>query len=472
MKQALFVFLVLIGLASCSPKVDTLHYNEETGFYEISSAEELYLLSHLQLYDSVLKNSDTKEVIPGNPGNKMNICLTNDIEIKNGFSPIDCFYIPIDVFDGNGHSIIFNNVERIVTDKEVEADISLSTIQFGLLGSIENATIKNLKLEGDILVKVKRKEHGTDLHIGALAGDAEGLRIENCQNGVNIKVEKDKDCQDLSIYVGGYVGSLTEGRKRDTAPGTRLLKVLPTFADKVSYDGTIDITSGDRIILGGIVGYLDNVLIEQNAQIENRGKILANWENLPKTAFYTIGGIFGETLSLTDNIFHCYNYADITALGKGNDSYLNIGGVIGEAGTKKEITLSDMKNQGTINVNCESSLVLGGVIGSVKGLGKARYLLDMTNEGKIIVGGRPKKLSDVGGVVGSGRCHLHKLTNKGSIQLEGNYDDIYVGGVAGSCDINFVCKVFSCCRNEDDKYPLVAKASNISRYEFEFCPIH
>ena len=130
----LWIVCLSIGWTSCSEKTDALHFNEAEQVFEISKLSELHYLSKLTednplLIDVNLKTKTGKEI----PATQARIKLINDIEISGKWTPINA---PIKELNGNGHTIIFDDVEFIVEDSEKSFFYYFGL--FGELGTKEN----------------------------------------------------------------------------------------------------------------------------------------------------------------------------------------------------------------------------------------------------------------------------------------------------------------------------------------------
>ncbi len=109
-------------------------------------------------------------------------------------------------------------------------------------------------------------------------------------------------------------------------------------------------------------------------------------------AMREVGGIAGFALGTT--IQNCKNYATICAIGDGNDSNDNVGGIIGELrGT--ESTIQNCVNYGSITTTNDSlgGIVGRGVQGTISGCRNAGLVSSTTSAG-------------VGGIVGFARYEL------------------------------------------------------------------
>ena len=138
------------------------------------------------------------EAAQGNPS--LNCTLTHDIDLSGtewepvAFGDIDTYYTG--TFDGNGHTI--SNLAITKENLYFGDDCGM----FGRVGT--NATIKNLTLK-NVSLNVSADRENAGLGIGALAGVNQGT-ISNCKVSGNIFVTNNE-----MEFVGGVVGRMESG---------------------------------------------------------------------------------------------------------------------------------------------------------------------------------------------------------------------------------------------------------------------
>ncbi len=356
-------------------------------------------------------------------------------------------------FDGKGYTIkglYINNSNR----------------QQSLFGNVTSGRIKNLTVEGEIIVSGAKlpKAAGFVSNLGN-----KGI-IENCINRVNITVTGEE-----SYYVGGFVAdcmseaSIINCENYGTISGTLAVGGIVgmfenatdvTISNCINY-GSI---SGTKVI-GGIAGNAPSknnkgVIINKKIKISNcynKGKIEGTVE--------FIGGIIGNT---EFDIEDCKNLAEI----KGT---AGVGGIVGKIQGGK--CISNSSNTGMITAR---GLLCGGIAGQVAGESLIRGCYnnaDISNTGNHTAGIAgiitSSKIEDcysigkitstanaVGGIVGTAQtnstiknCYsasninattstkgsiLGNNENGNSVTLENCYylDTIGIGGVAGTDDEN------------------------------------
>ncbi len=163
--------------------------------------------------------------------------LEDDIAIESSWTPLgkNAMSPFKGVFDGNGHSI------TVTVD---DPDLSY----FGFFGCLDNATVKNLTVNGEIYCS----EPYT--YVGGLSGRARGnVTVENCT--VNAGVSS---LARSSAGVGGFIGGYDDGI--DYVSESVCLK----FKDCVN-NGFVIVTGDDAsVYVGGFVGTNQNCV-----QLEN-----------------------------------------------------------------------------------------------------------------------------------------------------------------------------------------------------------
>lgn len=140
MKRMFYLVACLpFWLTSCEEKVTALHFNEAEQVFEIGKASELRYLNEvleanqLMMEDKITLASDAGKEIPAK---EACIKLMNDIEISGEWTPIK---LPIRKLDGNGHTIIFNEVRMVIEDN---IDTWVRVGLFEDFGGADDAAIK------------------------------------------------------------------------------------------------------------------------------------------------------------------------------------------------------------------------------------------------------------------------------------------------------------------------------------------
>ena len=220
-------------------------------------------------------------------------------------------------FDGNGKSVTINGIS---TELNTAFDGCV-----GFFGAVENATVKNLTVEGNVSGKNAA---------GIVARVFSGATIENCVNKANVTA---------TSKAGGIV-SYAQG---DNSSQYGALSSDCTITNCKNYGEVI--TTGDAA--GGIYGWSSDK--SGNLKIigcENSGAVTATGEK-------AAGGIVGQCRVIT--VENCTNNGNIS-------SSKNAGGIIG-ANDTAAATIIDCHNTGTMT-GAENKIggIAGAVIGTIK----------------------------------------------------------------------------------------------------------
>ena len=158
--------------------------------------------------------------------------LETDIQITSAaWSPIG-----IDeggTFDGGNHTI---SGTLTVNTQEVD---------FGLFGRI-GGTVCNLTMDVDMTVT----GNGTHSHIGSIAGSLIYGTIENCTNDGNI--DASDTTSEYTHYTGGIVG-----------------EAISSSIKRCTNTGSVTEGKGGEVFVGGIAGFAQSTILENNAILEN-----------------------------------------------------------------------------------------------------------------------------------------------------------------------------------------------------------
>ncbi len=285
--------------------------------------------------------------------------------------------------------------------------ITTSVPVFATLGS---ATIKNLKLAGEIVID----EADAGVLTTTVAGEST-LVIDNVENNCKLTVAKKKD-------VGGFIGVMNYDACYNT-----------TITIKNSTNNA-DITGGWRV--GGFLGYApgsDNAEKPFNMLMEN----CVNNGTITSTESYSGGlvGRFGGTKEITGKccltITHSTNNGNVTA------AVSQVGGFCGYLIGKMVIEYS--VNNANLTATAGKNMTVAGFIGvsgsETKNYGDGATVRYCINNGKI------SSTSKAGGIVGnlgnSKQCYgaalIENCINYGEIAIENCYSDgtTYAAGIAG-----------------------------------------
>ena len=191
-------------------------------------------------------------------------------------------------FDGAGHSIKGMSIT------------SNSLSDCGLFGYTDSATIKDLTVEGSIVIS-----GGTaKLNAGGLVGEAKDGYILNCTNKVSITITERNAASSAMIRAGGICAFAVGPNSGKT------LTILgcENMAD-ISVSG-MPVASTAHLVAGGICGYSKDTTYIDNCR--NTGTITANITN--GGGICAAGGI-AAFAGKPENINNCYNIGSVTAAG-------------------------------------------------------------------------------------------------------------------------------------------------------------
>ena len=226
--------------------------------------------------------------------------LTEDIEITGNWNPISNF---TGTFDGSGYSITYNINENTGPFP--------STQYLGLFASCNNATIKNLYVNGNISLTTGSSMSNPNVYAGGIAASSTNTTFENVHFSGNINVVTNND---NSSWVGGIVGHSTN---------TQILLSSSTASVTGDVKSAIGITK-----VGGLCG-------EFAGSIENcynTGNVLAS----AVTGSPYGGGLVGNNKG---NITKSYNSGKVQSQGSGMSlSDVYAGGIAGVCDTNSTVT--------------------------------------------------------------------------------------------------------------------------------------
>ena len=154
--------------------------------YTISTEGELFALANIV--------NGTAPGIAIDDFTNQTVTLTNDIELHSDWTPIGVAYENSKsytfngTFDGDGHTIT-----NLFINREERYNMGV-----GFFGCVNDATIKNLTLEGQIIVS------GTSSPgIGGFIGRVNGVLLVNCHNKVSVSYIGTNTSY---VYIGGLIG--------------------------------------------------------------------------------------------------------------------------------------------------------------------------------------------------------------------------------------------------------------------------
>ncbi len=289
---------------------DISWYKTNTSEYTLTTAAQLAGLSYL------VNNGFT------NFSNKT-VYLGNDIDV----SPYEWYTIGIDyntrfkgTFDGNKHTI--RGLYILINEKNPQENI-------GLFGYIENASIKNVTINGDIDIMYDSYTNSV-AHSGLLVGYAVRSKIDHVfAKGNIINHRSETNCYSYTNIIGGVVGYSSGGCTIQYCRFEGLLE----FKTKSAIYSAYKSLGAD---IGGIVGHCSdsNGIIYfcevSNLKINFDAQSSSNSEN----EYIYIGGIVGYFSCLNSSIKCCASYnieIEPWFMTYETDPFLYVGGIAGRA---------------------------------------------------------------------------------------------------------------------------------------------
>ena len=199
------------------------------------------------------------------------------------------------VFDGNGYAI--HNLKIEADDGSDQTNETYTN--FAILPQAENATIKNLKLTGNLIFDLRNMDT-TGGYVGGFVGQGVNTKIENC----HLDLDKIQE-----VYTESYVDEDSQPQTRDSVRDEIHIDKSMTFG---AFAGRISINGDNSFISQCIADYSAGFYFDKLAEI-------------------SIGGLAGRinNAAITNTI----NFANITFNGQANLAAENtlqyIGGAVG-----------------------------------------------------------------------------------------------------------------------------------------------
>ena len=302
----------------------------------------------------------------------------------------------------------------------------------GLFGYVENATIKNIILNGGEIT-------GT-YNIGGICGYNDNGTIDNCEvKNINISAtgytsKTYKYINDFTFNfanVGGIIGYNYNGNVNNCKNSANV--------------------SGKYTAIGGIIGNDDGTKKRTISNCKNLNNISSN---MASTENWAVGGIIGQSYNLA-TIKKCENQGNISS---------NVYDVSGICGTIVNGNIEECKNTG--NILGKSNI--GGICGEIERISETTIsnINKCTNEGQITSTGyqsvyyfygnanHTDDMSIVGGIVGYSKAGIiTECKNKGNITSTQS-GTVEMGGIIGVSTYN--CTITKCANLADIEYKATA----------------
>ena len=266
----------------------------------------------------------------------------------------------------------------------------------GVFGYVENNQIKNINYKGDIDFANKQKPNNIDANVGGIIGYGINSSLEqanvndywmlqdskferhtvtkanNVKYSINVNAySPESSKQSVSVNVGGVIGSGTEFK----CVGSQVTSLTMTNDSPINVNGGL--TSGSKIVVGGIAGYISNTTdSSEMSKVANTGDITLN---IATEMAVRLGGIVGSAIG--GKYYAMYNVGELNLVGKSRLLKYSVGGIFGQAETNTShstLNLSrfinfsdiyitphkDLKN-GDIKPSKSSNRFVGGVVGKI-----------------------------------------------------------------------------------------------------------
>ena len=335
--------------------------------YEISCIEDLVAFSNMSNGTGfTLEKGEAIRVAKMNNFAGKYIILTRSLNFKSKYSYDD--YSRTDFGDLNGDDTDGNMLMTEMTtgtgwkhiglyqgifDGQNNMIQNIYTKNYGLFYSIQNATIKNLGISGEI---------NSASYAGGIATTVTSSVVENCYNKANIVA---LDGTSIGYGTGGVVGTLDQSKivncyNEGKITGESCVggivggcksqsEIILCYNNGEIYSNGTKTYRGVGGISGGIYGY--EIIVNGCYNNGNIGGTNSASGGIVGE-MYTAGSVPGEAL-----ILNCYNN------GKINNANNNSGGIFGTISLRSSSDSLTAKIENCYNINSISSSTSGGIIG-------------------------------------------------------------------------------------------------------------
>lgn len=286
MKKFLFGILsfVLMVAGGCLISADSfVQSNAVDNIFNVNSEQEFISVFTSQ---ATYNNKDIKVII-NSPLDFSNIDLSPISQNKNTF---------MGTLDGNGQTI--SNIT-----------LSSKTLYYGLIPYAKEATIKNLKIEGEVNFNFD-SENIQEVFAGVLVGYGENVIIENCELDNTIVNQETKKVSyhttDVSVYSNINFGFLAGKIKGN--PNAANQTMPANIVNCVNYyNANVTLNRYTNLYLGGLVGCLENAYMLNSMNYGNityqKSQQLSSLNSLNQYFGGISGIINGSGLNIRNTIF-------------------------------------------------------------------------------------------------------------------------------------------------------------------------
>lgn len=293
------------------------------------------------------------------------ITLTGNVDLRgSGVEQFTPSNDPYTVFSGKivggGHTLTLSIGESARTQGAESANVgvladisSVNSVNnrcwMGAFSAIAGASVENLTVDGEVMHYANAPK---GFFLGGFAGYVSGnsITIQNCTTNLNITLDKGKGFTRMSIYIGGFLGSIQSNTAISITDSTTTAKIS-------LLNGSYGI---EAVYLGGMVG---KVSTNTSKDIAFTGNTISAsiTQNVNATNAH-VGGCFGDLI--------CNNYINVDMTGTKavnasvtSASSFSAGGLIGHTVQRCKLVL-DGAWQGTVSSGNAS---VGGIIYDLDG---------------------------------------------------------------------------------------------------------
>ncbi len=382
----------------------------------------------------------------------------------------------------------------ITFDGGSEAGYVISGLKAPLFGTVEGATIQNVKLTDVAITETER------LYVGSLVCHANGATINNCSaagtltyNNTTYTVTKNSNL-DETMSIGGMAGLLVDtsatnctnevnitinqfyatsstqfypqvgglfGHAEASAAPASLAE-MPAISNcknlgNIVLGANVKNNSKNSPALGGVVGgalyvNLTNVTNGDSQSVNTKGNITL--EAISYCPYW--GGVCGMVSAI--NVNGAYNYGKLHA--KKKVTYNQMAGVIGNTSTAAFITdtaINGAKNYGDLVLAADgaaSATYIAGIAGRMQATGD---IVGCENHGNISTEASCSGNYYVGGILGDGGKKAFSIStckNTGNITVNSaSVAGVWVGGIVGTLSTDTNRPISGCTNGDATKTP-------------------
>ena len=270
---------------------------------------------------------------------------------------------------GNAFTGVFDGKNHTVDNFTVTVPASGANVAAGLFGAISKATVKNLVIGQNVVIK--SSSNTGFVTMGAAVGFASESTLENIDSYAKMVNDAGKD--NIRLVVGGAVGTLFSSA--DVATTAKNIKGHASF-DVVNTVNTKN--GGTGFIVGGVIGFTDGKNVDPApVKIENA----INYSDFSVQATRT-AGVIGTMNSFTI-AERCVNYGNISCTDvKASNS--RVAGIVSAMGNST--ALKGCVNYGDVAFAVSGDSThgyAGGVVGQNNDANSFTYLDGCANYGAV-----------------------------------------------------------------------------------------